>query len=274
MFQYRLDVIGVHSHSWSTYYDAQIPPYLNSPSVVEQNALSNAFSLGRGGRGLVMVQSAGNYRAYDADANDDGYVSDPRKIAVGAVRADGRAASYSTPGACVLVAAPSGELDNSWPAIFTTDRRGSAGYNASSQTIGGPDYVQDSTLYTGTSASTPQIAGLAALLVSANTNLTYRDVQQIFVLSSRIWDRADNTLQTNGAGLEVSHRVGFGAHLAEPASIGHLSLYKLCHADDPRGKRLSRSQRKQPAASSCEFAMPSCSAWAAGGQTNCEPSVG
>jgi len=210
MFQYRLDVIGVHSHSWSTYYDAQIPPYLNSPSVVEQNALSNAFSLGRGGRGLVMVQSAGNYRAYDADANDDGYVSDPRKIAVGAVRADGRAASYSTPGACVLVAAPSGELDNSWPSIFTTDRRGSAGYNASSQTIGGPDYVQDSTLYTGTSASTPQIAGLAALLVSANTNLTYRDVQQIFVLSSRIWDRADNTLQTNGAGLEVSHRVGFG----------------------------------------------------------------
>jgi subtilisin-like proprotein convertase family protein len=51
---------------------------------------------------------------------------------------------------------------------------------------------------------------MAALMLSANNNLTYRDVQQILLLSARHFDLADWDLSTNGAGLRVSHNLGFG----------------------------------------------------------------
>src|SRR5206468_4465549 len=72
------------------------------------------------------------------------------------------------------------------------------------------DYCFDSTGFSGTSASAPQISGLAALILSANPALTYRDVQQILILSARHFDLADPDLKTNGAGFRVSHNVGFG----------------------------------------------------------------
>ena len=125
------------------------------------------------------------------------------------VRQNGRAASYSEPGACVLVAVPGGDDDI---GVFTTDRRGSsAGYNPSGlgDDFSDPDYVF-STNIVGTSFSVPQISGLVALLLSANPNLTYRDVQQILILSARHFDLADPDLTTNGAGFRVSHNLGFG----------------------------------------------------------------
>jgi len=54
------------------------------------------------------------------------------------------------------------------------------------------------------------LPGLAALILSANTNLTYRDVQQILILSARHFDFADPDVATNGAGLKMSHNLGFG----------------------------------------------------------------
>src|SRR6185436_15161584 len=48
------------------------------------------------------------------------------------------------------------------------------------------------------------------LILSANPALTYRDVQQILILSARHFDLTDPDLTTNGAGFRVSHNVGFG----------------------------------------------------------------
>src|SRR5207245_1262729 len=64
--------------------------------------------------------------------------------------------------------------------------------------------------FSGTSASVPQIAGVAALMLSVNPNLTYRDVQQILIFASRHFDLADPDLVINGAGFQVSHNAGFG----------------------------------------------------------------
>jgi subtilisin-like proprotein convertase family protein len=64
--------------------------------------------------------------------------------------------------------------------------------------------------FSGTSASAPEISGIAALILSANPALSYRDVQQILILSSRHFDFADPDLTTNGAGFVVSHNDGFG----------------------------------------------------------------
>ncbi|MCX8109175.1 MAG: proprotein convertase P-domain-containing protein, partial [Verrucomicrobiae bacterium] len=48
------------------------------------------------------------------------------------------------------------------------------------------------------------------LMLNANPTLTWRDVQQILVLSARQLDPEDPDTKANGAGLLVNHRIGFG----------------------------------------------------------------
>lgn len=214
VYQYQSNTVSVQNHSWghSGYSQTGLTP-------LEDLGISNAVTHGRSGRGVVLVRSCGNDRAIGAGADDDAYPSDPRVIAVAAVRLDGRAASYSEPGACVLVGAPSGDLTESFPGLFTTDLLGTAGVNQLSycpptnpncpnRDLG--DYVFNAYAFTGTSAAAPHIAGIVALLLAANPELTYRDVQQILILASRHFDFTDPDLMTNGAGFQVSHNVGFG----------------------------------------------------------------
>lgn len=209
-FQYRSNIVSVQNHSWGNASTPQLPL-----STLESQGIGNAVTFGRGGLGVVFVRAAGNFRTSLNDVNDDGYGQDPRVITVGAVRTSGRAASYSTSGAAVLVAAPSGDdgvttsdgAITNYQKLATTDRVGSLGYNRSGAN---PDYGLGGTAFSGTSASSPQIAGLCALLLAANPNLSYRDVQQILILASRQTDPADPDIQINGAGLAVSHAAGFG----------------------------------------------------------------
>ncbi|MBM3841305.1 MAG: hypothetical protein FJ398_25800, partial [Verrucomicrobia bacterium] len=210
MFQYALDRVAVQNHSWGSTSKVQL-----GLDALSDAGVSSAIMKGRNGKGAVLVRAGGNEREDLTNANDDGFASDPRVIAVAAGRKDGRACTYSSPGACVLVAAPSGDVadtdgdgvpddeDPNAPDVLTTDRTGAAGQNASTVT---GDYAG----FNGTSASSPQVAGVAALILGANRNLTYRDVQQILIHSSRHFDLADPDVRLNGAGFRVSHNVGFG----------------------------------------------------------------
>jgi subtilisin family serine protease/subtilisin-like proprotein convertase family protein len=207
MFQYQSNVVAVQNHSWG-----HVGLRLNGLTLLEEIGISNAVHQGRSGRGVIMVRSAGNDRSQGANVNDDAYPSDPRVIGVAAMRRNGRAASYSEPGACLLVGGPSTDTTEQFH-LFSTDLLGTDGKNVISyfppfQDLSG--YVFDALGFSGTSAAAPHIAGIAALMLSANTNLTYRDVQQILVLASRHFDFADPDLSANGAGLLVSHNVGFG----------------------------------------------------------------
>jgi subtilisin family serine protease/subtilisin-like proprotein convertase family protein len=207
MYQFQPDLVGVQNHSWS-----HNGVNLNGLTLLEEIGVSNAVHHGRGGRGVIMVRSAGNDRMLGANANDDGYPSDPRVIAVAAMRRDGRAANYSEPGASLLVSGPANDSTQPFQ-LFTTDLLGTDGRNTLNyfppfQDLNG--YIFDALGFSGTSAAVPHISGLAALMLSVNTNLTYRDVQQILILSSRHYDFADPDLSPNGAGFLVSHNVGFG----------------------------------------------------------------
>ena len=199
LYQFRSNVVSVQNHSWGN--PSTQPMGL---TALEDHGISNAVTLGRLGRGVVLVRAGGNGRENGSNANDDGTVNDPRSIAVAATRQDGRASSYSSRGACLLVAAPGGDLDR---GVFTTDRQGAAGYN--SDLDNHPDYAFDAGMM-GTSFSCPEISGLAALILATNPSVTYRDVQHILVLASRHFDLTDPDLRPNGAGLLVSHNVGFG----------------------------------------------------------------
>jgi subtilisin family serine protease len=206
MYQFQNGRVHVQNHSW-----AHLTVRQEAPTLLEQIGLSNALVHGRAERGVVMVRSAGNDRDRGDNANDDGYVADPRIISVAAVRADGRVASYSEPGTPILVAGPSGDVGS--PGLFTTDLTGTRGmndFNFFPPNTNLNDYVFDALGFSGTSAAAALISGTAALVLSANPNLTSRDVRQVMLLSARHWDLSDPDLRTNGAGLRVSHNLGFG----------------------------------------------------------------
>lgn len=207
MYGYASDIVGVQNHSWGAGNGLR---QQDGPSLLEQIGIEDAITLGRGGRGIVMVRAAGNDREIVASASDDGYPNSPYVIAVAAVGKGGRAAYYSEPGACLLVGAPGGGADSP-QGLFTLDLVGTRGVTSIYIFSGDlNDYNFGVQGFIGTSAAAPQVSGIVALILSANTNLAYRDVQQILALSARHWDVTDPDLATNGTGLVVSHNVGFG----------------------------------------------------------------
>ena len=212
LFQYQSNRVEIQNHSWGKVGESQL-----RLTLPEDIGISNAVTFGRGGLGVVFVRAAGNGRKLAHNANDDGYQADRRVISVAAMRLDGRVASYSNPGACILVGALSGDdtsesnpcLQDS-PKLLTTDRQGPAGFNRTTGEGDISNYTFGVDGLSGTSAAAPQISAIVALIFSANRTLGYRDAQQILVVSSHHVHYDDPNLRTNGAGLAVSHNLGFG----------------------------------------------------------------
>jgi subtilisin-like proprotein convertase family protein len=170
----------------------------------EKAALVAAVKTGRDGLGTAVVFAGGNAREVGDNTNHHNFQNSPYVITVAASDRDGTISEYSTPGASILVAA-FGD-DNS---IVTTDRQGTSGYNTTTS----GDYYDK---FGGTSAAAPMVSGIVALMLEANPNLGYRDIQEILAYSARQSDRASAGWQENGAnnwnggGLHVSHDYGFG----------------------------------------------------------------
>jgi subtilisin-like proprotein convertase family protein len=143
-----------------------------SPGLLDQIEVSigTAVARGRDGLGMTIVKSAGNSRGDSYDVNADDWSNDTRQVVVAAVDQDGFVSEYSSFGAANLVSGfgTPGE-------VFTTDRRGFAGYEAS-------DFTDD---FNGTSSAAPMVAGVVALIYDANAGLGWRDVQSILAVSAR-----------------------------------------------------------------------------------------
>lgn len=171
-----------------------------------KTALIDASTDGRNGLGSVMITSAGNHGDDGDHATYHNFPNSPYVIAVGSMDKKGFIANSSSHGSAVLVAAPGVE-------ILTTDLTGSYGHSSS-------DYATVS----GTSVAAPMVSGIVALMLEANPNLGYRDVQEILAYSARMGDRTDGTWRSNaaknwnGGGLHFNHNgAGFGlvdAHAA------------------------------------------------------------
>jgi len=185
--------IDIYSNSWGP-SDSVIYPDDAGPLVhaeFEDDAIN-----GRGGLGNIITWAAGNGLASDDDSNLDGYANSRFTIAVTAVHDQGSQSWYAEPGANILVAAHSDGRDG----IYTTDIEGDWGYNNG-------DYTDD---FGGTSSATPLASGVIALMLEANPNLTWRDVQHLLVHSSRQNDASDSGWAINGAGHDINHKYGFG----------------------------------------------------------------
>ena len=127
------------------------------------NAILYAEEEGRGGLGTVVVFAAGND---NCDASGDGFLSFETVVGVAALGSDDDRESYSSFGTVVDIAAPSGGL-------VTTDISGEPGYGSFN---GDQDYTGG---MSGTSASTPVVAGVFALMFSANERLTAADAREV-----------------------------------------------------------------------------------------------
>ena len=199
----RLTGVDVANNSWG-YGGYFSDDFASSAFQAIAGELETAAKSGRGGLGTVVVFAAGNSRAAGDNVNYHDFQNSPYVIAVGATDSSGAIASFSTPGAAVLVAAPG-------VGILTTDRTGSQGY-------AGGDYANVS----GTSFAAPIVSGVVALMLEANPRLGYRDVQEILAYSAQ-QPAAGGTWLVNGAddwnggGLRYNDDFGFGlvdAHAA------------------------------------------------------------
>lgn len=167
------------------------------------DAIDNALTQGRNGLGCVVVFATGNDNSgveYPANSNPD-------IIAVGAMSPCGERKSPDSCDGENWGSNYGNELDLVAPGVFipTTDLQGSAGYNTSSGTSG--DYYLS---FNGTSASTPHVAGIAALILSVNRGLTQDEVRDaIESTCSKVGNYSYSTVsgRNNGA---WNNQMGYG----------------------------------------------------------------
>lgn len=192
---HRSDIIDIYNNSWGP--DTDDGANMAGPGSLALSAIRNAITDGRDGKGSIFIWAAGNGRNIGSNVNYDGWASIRYSIAVGAVGNQGQVASYSEPGAPMLITAPSSGNTSS---IRTTDLRGQAGVDPGDCRID----------FGGTSSASPLVAGIVALMLEANPDLGWRDVQHILAKTAVKVSRNNTDWTRNSAGLWVNHNFGFG----------------------------------------------------------------
>lgn len=168
----------VVSCSWG----AQAAVYM-LPTLIRE-AITRCANQGRSGKGCIVVFAAGN-SSHDIDDEPDGSVDGfaihPDVIAVAASNRRDERSNYSNFGDAIAVCAPSSGAGG-W-GVLTADVRDSIVAGVVTQRgYAEGDYTYD---FGGTSSACPLVAGIAALMISANPNMTRRQVTDILKITAR-----------------------------------------------------------------------------------------
>ncbi|KAJ4948595.1 hypothetical protein JOQ06_020128 [Pogonophryne albipinna] len=185
-------VIDIYSASWGPTDDGKT---VDGPRELTLQAMADGVNKGRGGKGSIYVWASGDGGSYD-DCNCDGYASSMWTISINSAINDGRTALYDESCSSTLASTFSnGRKRNPEAGVATTDLYGNCTLR-----------------HSGTSAAAPEAAGVFALAIEANPDLTWRDMQHLSVLTSKRNQLHDEVHQwrRNGVGLEFNHLFGYG----------------------------------------------------------------
>ena len=195
----NMDTTAVSNNSWG-FLDG---PALDQVAGAWEMAADTGVTSGYDGKGVVYVWAAGNGAEGD-NSNFDGYANYYGVVAVCAVNDRGQRSYYSEQGANLWICAPSN--DGLRPGILTTSNHGR--YSAA---------------FGGTSAASPTVAGVVALVRAANSALTWRDVKLILAASARKNDSSNSgwsagAVKYGATGrYNFNHEYGFGVVDAKAA---------------------------------------------------------
>ncbi|KAL9125711.1 MAG: hypothetical protein Q9217_005125 [Psora testacea] len=178
----------IYSCSWGPPDDGRS---MDAPGLLIRKAMVNAVQKGRHGRGNIFVFAAGNGHGAGDNCNFDGYTNSIYTITIGGIDRKGLHGYYSEHcSAQLAVTYSSGSGD----AIHTTD----VGQNNCYSNHG------------GTSAAAPLAAGIFALAFSARPELTWRDLQNIVVMTAVQINQDDDDWDKTFIGRPFSHTYGYG----------------------------------------------------------------
>ncbi len=234
--------------------------YANCFFVPAPTEVFDAYKKGvttlRDGKGAIYIKAAGNdYRGSNSqcnqndsstfygNANTNEDQNHPYLIVTAASNASGEASSYSSPGSNLWVTSAGGEFGTNAPAMITTDLQGcSKGFSVSTSWSNlfnrgqhnSNSHCNYTNVMNGTSSAAPTLAGIVALMLEANPDLTWRDVKHILAVTSNPLHYSTASYQhpaganlsghvydysyvLNKAGMKFSNTFGFGRVDAEKA---------------------------------------------------------
>lgn len=150
-----------------------------------REGLNYAESEGRGGKGTVVVTSAGNG---NCDNSGDGFLGHRAVVGVAAVDGSDQRESYSSFGSGVDITGFAGGN------IVTTDISGSPGYSG---WRGDEDYTGG---FSGTSSAAPSVSGVIAAMFAVNSELTAAEVREVLCATAERIDLENADYDADGWG--------------------------------------------------------------------------
>lgn len=188
---YEMNENDIYSCSWGPTDNGR---EMEKPSDLVSQAMVKGITEGRNNKGNIYVFASGNGANLGDNCNYDGYTNSIYSITVGAIDWQGLHSSYSESCSALLTVTYS---SGSNEYIHSTDIN-----NVCSDKHG------------GTSAAAPLAAGVYALVLEANPNLTWRDLQYLTVESSVLVDDSEDESKwqqpANYFNKKYSHMYGFG----------------------------------------------------------------
>jgi proprotein convertase subtilisin/kexin type 2 len=226
---------SIYAASWGSTDDG----VLHLVDSAFADAIDLGTSTGRGGKGSIYVFATGNGGCFSVDANHvcqsdnpnfDGFLTHRGVNVICGVDNHGRQPWWAESGANTLLCAPSSG-DDAEPLGYITTTAVNNSYTDK---------------FSGTSSSTPMVAGVVAMMLAANPNLSWRDVPLVLARSARRNDPTDPGWSSN-FGLNYNQRYAFGVVNAEAAvalasswvSVGTSATLRSCQPLGPSGRVVS-----------------------------------
>ncbi|CAB3408784.1 unnamed protein product [Caenorhabditis bovis] len=186
---HNADYIDIYSASWGPDDDGRT---VDGPAKLTKNAFERGITMGRKGKGSIFVWASGNGGKDMDSCNCDGYTNSIYTLSISSATEHGNIPWYSEACSSTLATTYSSGATGE-KMIVTTDLHHAC-----------------TNMHTGTSASAPLAAGIVALSLEANPNLTWRDLQHIVIRTAKPINLRAGDWTTNGVGRNVSHSFGYG----------------------------------------------------------------